>query len=153
MQALEQRQKQTHTCSTRSGAPEHALDAPPTRAAPRHANLASTPAPAPIKAIPASIVHPRSLLTQPELKFTGVCPVSKVLAAAWDTPTVGRPNQPLSAPSDPRDSLYGPRWSSQSWGLNSTSPEAPDRRRRTSTDRRRTWTELLGKPSVDSLHW
>jgi hypothetical protein len=75
----------------RSGTPEHALGAPPTHAAPRRANLASTPAPAPIKAIPASTVHPRAPLTQPELEFTGVCPVSKVPAAAQATATVDRP--------------------------------------------------------------
>jgi hypothetical protein len=136
LQALEQRQKQTHTCSTRSGAPEHALGAPPTRVAPRRANPASTPAP--IKSIPTLTVHPRALLTQPELKFAGVCPVSEVPAAARAMATVDQPTQPLPAPSDPRGSLYGPRWSSQSRGLNSTSLETPDRRRRTSTDRLRT---------------
>jgi hypothetical protein len=89
LQVLEQRQKQTPTCSTRSGAPEHALGAPPTRAAPCRANLASTPAP--IKAISASTVHPRAPLTQPELEFAGVRPVSKVPAAAQATTTVDRP--------------------------------------------------------------
>jgi hypothetical protein len=95
-------------CSTRSSAPEHALGAPPTRAAPRRANLAATPAPVPIKAIPASTVHPHASLTQPELKFAGVCPVSEVPAAAQATATVDRPNQSFPAPSNPRDSLYGP---------------------------------------------
>jgi hypothetical protein len=109
LQALEQRQKQTHTCSTRSSAPEHALGAPPTCAAPRRANLASMPTPSLIKAILASTVHPRASLTQPELKFAGVCLVSKVPAAARATATVDQPNQPLPAPFDPRDSLYGPR--------------------------------------------
>jgi hypothetical protein len=112
LQALEQRQKQTHTCSTRSGAPEHALGAPLARTAPRRANPASTPAPAAIKAIRAPTVHPSVLLPQPELKFAGVCPVSEVPAAARATTTVDQPTQPLPAPSNPRDSLYGPRWSS-----------------------------------------
>jgi hypothetical protein len=79
------------TCSTRSGAPEHALGAPPTRAAPRRANLASTPAPALIKAVPASTVHPCAPLTQPKLEFARVRPVSKVPAAAQATTTVDQP--------------------------------------------------------------
>jgi hypothetical protein len=91
LQMLEQRQKQTPTCSTRSGAPKHALGAPPTHAAPRRANLASMPAPVPIKAISASTVHPRAPLTQPELEFAGVRPVSKVPTAAQATTTVDRP--------------------------------------------------------------
>jgi hypothetical protein len=93
----------------RSGAPEHALVAPPTLTAPRRANLTSTPAPVPIKAIPASIIHPRALLTQPELEFAGLRPVSEVPAAAQATTTVDRPTWPFPAPSDPRDSLYEPR--------------------------------------------
>jgi hypothetical protein len=78
------------------------------RAAPRRANLVSTPMPSPIKAIPASTVHPRVLLTQPELEFAGGCPVSEVPAATQATTTVDRPTQPLLVPFDPRDSLYGP---------------------------------------------
>jgi hypothetical protein len=97
------------TCSTRSGALEHALGAPPTRVALRRANLASTPTPTPIKAIPASTVHPHAPLTQPELEFAGVCPVSKVPAAAQAMATIDRPTKPFPAPSDPRDSLYVPR--------------------------------------------
>jgi hypothetical protein len=95
----------TATCSTRPGAPEHALGAPPTRAAPRHAN----PVPAAIKATLASTVHPRASLTQPELKFVGVCPENGVPAAAQATTTVDQPNQPLHVPSDPRVSFYGPQ--------------------------------------------
>jgi hypothetical protein len=53
-------------------------------------------------------------------------------------PTIDRPTQPLPAPSDPRVSFYGPRWSSQSRGLDSTSPDTPDRWHQTSTGRRRT---------------
>jgi hypothetical protein len=138
LQAFEQRQKQTPTCSTCSGAPEHALGAPPTRAAPLCANLVSTPMPAPIKAIPASTVHPHAPLTQPELEFAGVRPVSKVRAAAQATATVDRPTKPFLAPSDPRDSLYVPRWSFQSHESNSTSSETLDRPCWTSPDRRRT---------------
>ena len=61
---------------------------------------ASTPTPALIKAIPASTVHPRASLTQPELKFVGVCPVSEVPAAAQATSSVDRPTQPIPAPSE-----------------------------------------------------
>jgi hypothetical protein len=71
--------------------PEHALGAPPTCVALRRANLASTPAPAPIKAISASTVRPRVPLTQPEHKFVGVCPVSEVPVAMQATTTVDRP--------------------------------------------------------------
>ena len=89
--------------------PEHALGAPPTRATPRRANLASMPAPTAIKATPASTVHPRASLTQPKLKFIGVCPESGVPAAAQATTTVDRPSQPFSAPSDPWVSFSGPQ--------------------------------------------
>jgi hypothetical protein len=75
----------------RSGAPEHALSAPPTRAALHRANLASTPASVPIKAIRVSTVHPRAPLTQPKLEIAGVRPVSKVPMAAQATATVDRP--------------------------------------------------------------
>jgi hypothetical protein len=95
------------TCSTRPGAPEHALGVPPTRAALRRANPASTPTPVSIKATPASPVHPRASLTLPELKFTGVCPVSEVPATAQATATVDRPIEPLPVPFDPRVSFYG----------------------------------------------
>jgi hypothetical protein len=99
----------TATCSTRPGAPEHALGILRTRAAPRRANPASTLAPASIKATPASTVHPRASLAQPELKVVGVCPVSEVPAVAQATATVDRPNQPLHVPSDPRVSFYRPQ--------------------------------------------
>jgi hypothetical protein len=105
--AQELGQMNTTTCSTRPGALEHALGAPPTRAAPRRAN--PTPAPVAIKATPASTVHPRASLTQPELKFAGVCLENGVLAAVQATTTVYRPNQPLPVPSDPQVSFYGPQ--------------------------------------------
>jgi hypothetical protein len=95
----------TTTCSTHPGEPQHALGAPLTRAAPRRANSASTPAPVAIKATPASTVHPRMSLTQPELEFAE----SNVLAAAQATATVDRPNQPLPVPSNPRVSFYEPQ--------------------------------------------
>jgi hypothetical protein len=96
------------------------------------------PVPTAIKATPASTVHPLASLTQPELEFAGVCPESEVPAAAQATATVDRPNQPLPIPFDPWVSFYGPQWSSQSRGLDSNSLETLDRRRRTSTSRRRT---------------
>jgi hypothetical protein len=37
-------------------------------------------------------------------------------------------------------------------GIELSSPETPDQRRRTSPDRRRTWTELHGESFFDSLH-
>jgi hypothetical protein len=97
-------------------APWHAR-ARPRRSAHAH-SLTPTPAPASIKATPASTVHPRASLIQPEHKFVGVCPKSKVLVAVQATATVDQPNQPLPVPSDPQVSFYGPRWSSQSRGLN-----------------------------------
>jgi hypothetical protein len=85
-------------------------------AASRRAN----PVPATILAIPASTVHPCASLTQLELKFAGVYPVSEVPAAAQATATLDRPTQPLPAPSDPRVSFYGPQWCSQSRVLDFT---------------------------------
>jgi hypothetical protein len=80
LQAFEQWQKQTPMCSTRSGAPEHAPALGPARSAPRQAKL--VPTPAPIKLTEASTVHPRSLSTSPERKFTGDCSAHGVPAAA-----------------------------------------------------------------------
>jgi hypothetical protein len=66
----------------------------------------------PIKATPVLTVHPRSLSTPPERKFTGDRSAHGVPAAARDPTTVDRSPYPFSAQSDPRDSLYGPRRSS-----------------------------------------
>jgi hypothetical protein len=95
----------------------HVFDAPwqrhstPLVLSPRRANPAPTPMPAPvaIKATPASTVHPRASLTQPEHEFDRVCPENGVPAAAQATTTVDRPSQPFSAPSDPRVSFFGPQ--------------------------------------------
>jgi hypothetical protein len=79
--------------------PEHALSAPPTRVAPRHANPASTPLPVAIKATPALTVHPCASLTQPELEFAGVCPENGVPVAALAKTTLDR--QTSHSPSRP----------------------------------------------------
>jgi hypothetical protein len=103
-----------------------------------------TTAPMAIKPTPASTVHPRAPVTQPEHEFVGVCLENGMPATAQATTTVDRPSQPFSAPSDPWVSFSGPQWSSLSRGLNNTSPETLDQRRWTSTGCRRTWTELHG---------
>jgi hypothetical protein len=54
-------------------------------------DLVPMPAPAPIKPTPALTVHPRSLSTPPEHKFTGDRFAHGVLAAARDPTTVDRP--------------------------------------------------------------
>jgi hypothetical protein len=79
LQTFEQRQKQTPTCSTRSGAPEHAPALDPARTTLRQAK--PVPTPAPIKLTEASTVRPRSLSTSPERKFTGDYSVHGVPAA------------------------------------------------------------------------
>jgi hypothetical protein len=71
LQTFELRQKQTPTCSTRSGAPEHAPALDPARTAPRQAKPVPPPTPAPIKPTEASTIRPRSLSTSPERQFTG----------------------------------------------------------------------------------
>jgi hypothetical protein len=100
-QALEHGQKQTPTCSTRSGAPEHAPALGPARTAPRQAELVPPLAPSPIKPAKASIVRLRSLSTSTERKITGVCPAHGVPAAAREPTTVDRPTEP----SQPRPTL------------------------------------------------
>jgi hypothetical protein len=96
------------------------------------------PAPAPIKPSKASVVLPRALSTSPEQQINAVCPAHGVPAAARSPATVDQPTEPFPAPSNPRDRLYVPRWSSQSEESSSASPETPDRGHRTSPDRRRT---------------
>jgi hypothetical protein len=136
-QAFEQGQKHTSTCSTR---PNLARARPaPDPACPvlRQAKPVPHPAPAPIKPAKASTVCPRSLSTSPERKITSVCPAHGVPAAARAPTTVDRPTEPFPAPSDPRERLYVPRWSSQSEESGSASPETPDQGHQTSPDRRR----------------
>jgi hypothetical protein len=108
-QALEHGQKQTPTCLTSSGAPEHAPALSPARTALRRAKPVPLLALVPIKPAKASTVCPRSLSTSPERKITGVCPTHVVPAAARAPTTVDRPTEPLPAPSDPRERLYVPR--------------------------------------------
>jgi hypothetical protein len=77
----------------------HAFDAPwqrqstPRRSTPRRAKQdpTPTPTPAPIKPTEALTVHPRSLSTLPERKFTGDRSAHGVPVAARDPTTVDRP--------------------------------------------------------------
>jgi hypothetical protein len=137
-QALEHGQKQTPTCSTHSGAPEHAPALGPARTVSWQAEPVPPPTPSPIKPAKASTVCPRSLSTSPERKITGVCPAHGVPVATREPTTVDRLTEPFPAPSDPRERLYVPRWSSQSEESSSASPETPNQGHRTSPDRRRT---------------
>jgi hypothetical protein len=100
--------------------PEHALTLSPSRATPRRANHAPTPTPTPkptpatIKPTPALTVHPRSLPTLPERKFTIDRSAHGVPAAAQAPATVVQPLQPSTTPANPSASLTGPPWSSLS---------------------------------------
>jgi hypothetical protein len=133
-------------------APKHAQR--PTPHAPRRAKPRPypLPAPEPIKPAEASVVRPRALSTSSEREIAGVCPVHGVPAAAWSPSTVDRPAESFLAPSNPRNRLYVPRWSSQSEESSSASPEKPNQGHQTSPDPRRTWTELHGELFFDSLH-
>jgi hypothetical protein len=88
----------------------HVFDAPwwrrstPLRSAPRAPRHAKqdpvpVPTPAPIKPTPALTVHPRSLSTPPERKFTGDRSAHGMPAAARDPTTVDRP--PSHSPPRP----------------------------------------------------
>jgi hypothetical protein len=68
-----------------------------------------TPTPAPIKPTEALTVHPRSLSTPLERKFTSDRSTHGVPAAARDPTTVDWPPKPFPNPSDPRDSPCVPR--------------------------------------------
>jgi hypothetical protein len=145
--------RRTPPCVRRAlNAPEHAQR--PTPHAPRRAKPCSCPlpAPAPIKPAEASVVRPHALSTSLEREITGVCPAHGVPVAARAPATVDRPAEPFPAPSNPRNRLYVPRWSTQSEELSSASSEKPDQGHRTSPNRRRTWTELHGELFFDSLH-
>jgi hypothetical protein len=111
-QAQELGQNNTAMCSTRPG---NARACPCTRPrACRAAPCRVNPAPAAIKPTPASTVCPRSLLTPPERKFTGVCSAYGVPAAARAPATVDRPPQPSSTLSDPSANFLRAQWSSPS---------------------------------------
>jgi hypothetical protein len=126
----------------------HVFDAPWTRQstpgartrapAPRQATPMSLPTPAPIKPAKASAVRPPALSTSPKHEITWVFPAHGVPASARAPATVDRPAEPFLAPSNPRERLYVPRWSSQSEESSSASPETPDQGHRHSPDRRRT---------------
>jgi hypothetical protein len=129
--------RRTLPCVRRAlNAPEHAQR--PNPRAPRRAKPRPCLLPAPIKPTEASTVLPRALSTSPEPEITGVCPADGVPAAARSPATVDRPAEPSPTPSNPRNRLYVPRWSSQSEESSSASPETPDQGRRTSPDR--PWT-------------
>jgi hypothetical protein len=107
--AVEHRQKNTSTCSTRS---ERARARPrPTPRAPHRAEPCSCPllAPAPIKPPQASIVLLRARSTSPEPETTGVCPTDSVPAATRSPATVDRPAEPFPATPDPRKRPCMPR--------------------------------------------
>jgi hypothetical protein len=105
-QAFEHGQKNTSTCSTRSG---RARARP--RPTPRHAKPCprSLLAPAPINHPQASIVLLRSHLTSPEPETTGVCPAHGVPAATRALAIVDRPTEPFPATPDPWKRLGTPR--------------------------------------------
>jgi hypothetical protein len=101
-QAFEHGQKNTSTCSTRSG--RDRARPRPTLRAPRHAK----PCPRLLLA-PAPINHPQALTvllharsTSPERETTGVCPAHGVPTATRAPATVDRPTEPFPATPDPR---------------------------------------------------
>jgi hypothetical protein len=91
LQTFEQRHKQTPTCSTRSGAQEHAPALDPACTMSCQAKPVPPLAPAPIKPTEASIVRPRSLSTSPECQFTSDCSAHGVPAATREPTTVDQP--------------------------------------------------------------
>jgi hypothetical protein len=100
-QAFEHGQKNTSTCSTRSG---RAKARPrPTPRAPRHAKPCPRLllAPTPISHPQASTVLLRACSTSPEPETTGVCPTHGVPAATRAPATVDRPTEPFPAKPDP----------------------------------------------------
>jgi hypothetical protein len=147
--AVEQGQKNTSTCSTRSERARARPAPDPVRPAPRPCLLL---APAPIKPTEASTVLPRALSTSPEPEITGVCPADGVPAAARSPATVDRLAEPFPTPSNARSRLYVPRRSSPSEESGCASPETSDQGRRTSPERQRTWTELHSELFFDSLY-
>jgi hypothetical protein len=105
-QAFEHGQKNTSTCSTRSG---RARARP--RPTPRHAKLCPRLllAPAPINHPQASIVLLRARSTSPEPKTTDVCPAHGVPVATRAPAIVDRPTKLFQATPDPWKRLCTPR--------------------------------------------
>jgi hypothetical protein len=96
--------------------PRNARACPSARPRARRAvqDPAPMPVPAPIKPTPALTVHPRSLSTLPERKFTGDRSAHGVPVAARAPATVDRPLQSSATPSKPSASLPRAKWSSPS---------------------------------------
>jgi hypothetical protein len=134
--AVEQGQKNTSTCSTRSERARARPAPDPARPAPRRAALVSPARARAYKAHRSFNRTPCVLSTSPELEITGVCPANGVPAATRSPATVDRPAEPFSATPDPRKRPCMPRLSSSSKESDFASPEKPVHSRRTSPDRR-----------------
>jgi hypothetical protein len=143
--AFEQGQKQTSTCSTCPGTPEHAQALGP--ACPRQAtpDPAPSPVPAPIKQPQAATVLPRTPSAPPEHEFAGVLSAHGVPSAAQGHPPWTRHSNPPPSNPSPRLASLEPRKASRALRPNTTSPEAPDCHRRTPANRRRA--------RVDRIAW
>ena len=108
-QAFEHGQKNTSTCSTRSGrarARPRPTPRAPCHAKPRPRRLL---APAPINHPQASTVLLHARSTSPEPETTGVCPAHGVPAATRAPATVDRPTEPFPATPDPWKRLCTPQ--------------------------------------------
>jgi hypothetical protein len=143
-QAFEQGQKQTSTCSTCSGAPEHALALGPAPS--------PTPAPVPIKQPKAATVLPRTPSALPEPEFTGVFSEHGVPSATRARPPWTGHSDPPLPNSTPRLASLEPRRASCSLKPSATSLKAPNCHHRIPAVRRRAWTELHSEPFSKSLH-
>jgi hypothetical protein len=150
-QAFELGQKKTHTCSTGPGMPEHALALGPARLRRTTLDPMPTPAPTPTKQTEAMTIRPRSLSAPPEHEIARVPSAHGVPAAARAPTTMDRPLWPTSMQSNPSASLPELRKASRALRSSTTSPEVPDCHRRTSSDYRRSKTELHSEPRFDSL--
>jgi hypothetical protein len=150
--AFELEQKQTSTCSTFAGAPEHARAPDPSRPCRATPDPAPSPAPSPIKQPKASTVLGRTLSVPPKPEFARLSPEHDAPPTAQACPLwTGRSSPPPPKPAPLLASLE-PRRASRALKPNATSMEAPDRHRRTPADRRRTWTGPHGEPFPNSLH-
>jgi hypothetical protein len=150
-QVFEQEQKQPSMCSTVAGVPEHARAPDPAR--PRRATPDPTPSPAPspIKHPKASTVLHRMPLVLPKPEFAELSPEHDAPPTSRACPIwtgCSSPTPPEPAPL--LASLESCR-ASRALKPNATSPEAPDRHRRTPADHRRTWTKPHGEPFPNSL--
>jgi hypothetical protein len=125
-QAFERGLKQTSTCSTCPGTPEHAQALGPARPRQATPDLAPSPTPMPIKQPEAVTILPCTPSAPPEHEFAGVLSMHGVPSAARARPLWTSHSGPPPSNPAPQLASLEPHRASRALKPSATSPEAPD---------------------------